>query len=196
MAGKRASVLHHWMGVVDLYTLGRALTGLTQEEFEWEPHRGAWGVRRRADCTTPDASGAPDGKWVSDNDFALAEAVDRGEALGPMTTIGWLLNHFGAGPGMFAELEIVGGPVTPTSEIYERMWGYTNLGTADAAVARFREGWSALQHALRDTTDEMLERDYPGHPWRRGDRALGALLNEISHHATQICMLRDLYAHR
>jgi hypothetical protein len=196
MGDKRTSVLQHWMGVVEIYTIGRALDGLTQEEFEWEPHPGAWGVRRRSECTTPDATGDPDGEWVSDNDDALAEAVDRGEAVSPMTTIGWLLNHVGAGPGMFAELTIVGGPVTPTLDGYHRMWGHTNFGSADEAVARFRDGWTALQRALWSTTDEMLEQDYPGHPWRRGDHALGALLNEISHHLTQVCTLRDFYAHR
>jgi hypothetical protein len=40
----------------------------------------------------------------------------------------------------------------------------------------------------------MLERNYDGHPWKRGDWALAALLNEVSHHGTQICVVRDLYA--
>ena len=66
----------------------------------------------------------------------------------------------------------------------------------DDAVARFQDGWGALKHSLRNTTDEMLERECEGHPWKRGDRAVGALLNEVSHHGTQICVLRDLYAHR
>jgi hypothetical protein len=40
----------------------------------------------------------------------------------PMTTVGWLLNHFGAAPGLFAELEIVGGTTVPTLQAYEQMW--------------------------------------------------------------------------
>jgi hypothetical protein len=76
------------------------------------------------------------------------------------------------------------------------MWSITILPTVDDAVARFTDGWSALAAALRTTTDEMLERDYEGHPWRRGDRAVAAMLNEVSHHGTQICVLRDLFAHR
>jgi len=88
MAGKRASVLHNWMGLIDMYTMTRALQGLTQEEFNWEPHPGAWGVRRRDACTTPNPSGDADSAWVVDNDWDLAASADRGEAIQPMTTIG------------------------------------------------------------------------------------------------------------
>lgn len=196
MAGKRASVLHNTMGVIEIYTLSRALTGLTQEEFDWEPHPGAWGVRRREECTTANPGGAEAGAWVVDQDWAVAEAADRGEAVEPMTTIGWLLNHFGAAPGLTAELDFVGGPAVPSLEGYDRMWGHTVIPTVDDAVARFQEGWTALKTALRDTSDDMLERGCDGHPWKRGDRAIGAMLNEVSHHGTQICVLRDLYAHR
>ena len=193
--GPRADVLLNTMLVIDLYTLDRALTGLTQEEFDWEPHPGAWGIRRRGESSTRDPLGADDGEWVADNDWALHEAVDRGEAVSPMTTIGWLLNHVGAAPGVVAELEIVGGATTPTPEAYARMWHRTIIPTVDDAVARLRAGWSALDAALRASSDETLERTYPGHPWGRGDLAVTAMLNEVSHHMTQVCMLRDQRAH-
>src|SRR4029453_997233 len=51
--GPRADVLLNTMLVIEMYTLRRALTGLTQEEFDWEPHPGAWGIRPRAEGTTP-----------------------------------------------------------------------------------------------------------------------------------------------
>jgi len=194
--GPRADVLLNTMLVIDIFTLGRALTDLTQEEFEWEPHGGAWGIRRREECKTPDATGAEGSEWVADDDAELAAAHDRGEVVGPMTTIGWLLNHFGAAPGAVAESTIVGGPIVPTAEIYEQMWGRSIIPTVDEAVARFRAGWAALDRALRRGSDETLVAEYDGHPWRRGDLAVTAMLNEVSHHATQICMLRDLYAHR
>jgi len=192
---KRADFFLNWMGLIDLYTLTRATKDLTQEEFDWEPHPGSWGIRRRDDCTTANPTGADGGEWVSDHDFQIAEAAYHGKAIEPMTTIGWLLNHFGAAPRLFAELEIVGGTTVPTRGVYRRMWGYTIIPTADEAVARFKDGWLSLERALRSTSDEMLERDYEGHPWKRGDRALAAMLNEVSHHGTQICVLRDLYAH-
>jgi hypothetical protein len=194
--GPRADVLLNTMLVIDMFTLGRALQGLTQEEFEWEPHPGAWGIRRRDQCTTPNATGTDGSAWVSDDDWAVAAAHDRGEIAGPMTTIGWLLNHFGAAPGAVAELTILGGSVVPTPEVYEQMWGRVIIPTVDEAVARFKQGWAALDQALRSSTDETLEREYEGHPWKRGDLAVTAMLNEVGHHSTQICMLRDLYAHR
>jgi hypothetical protein len=200
MACKRASVLHNWMGLIDIYTLSRALKDLTQAEFEWEPHLGAWGVHRRDACTTPNASGDKNGEWVVDQDWGVQTAAfgmsnPQGEMNEPMTTIGWLLNHFGAAPGHTAQLDFVGGATVPTADVYRRMWGYTIIPTVDDAVDRFRDGWAALANALQNTTDEMLEHDCDGHPWKRGDRAVSALLNEVSHHGTQICMLRDMYAH-
>ena len=184
------------MLVIDIYSLGRALPGLTQEEFDWEPHPGAWGIRRRDECTTPNATGTDGSPWVADDDWEVAAAHDRGEIVGPMTTIGWLLNHFGAAPGAMATLTIVGGSVVPTPEVYEQMWSRAIIPTVDEAVARFKDGWAALDRALRASTDESLEREYQGHPWVRGDLAVTAMLNEVSHHATQICVLRDLYARR
>jgi len=194
--GPRADVLLNTMLVIDMYTLGRALTDLTQDEMDWEPHPGAFGVRRRDECTTPDPTGADGSEWVCDEDWALVEAADRGEATSPMTTIGWLLNHVGAAPGSVAELTIVGGGVEPTLDGYQRMWGQDVIPTAAEATARLRDGWTALDRALRASSEETLERTYPGHPWGRGDLAITAMLNEVSHHCTQICMLRDLYAHR
>lgn len=195
MTKKRISVLLNWMGLIDLYDLNRALSDLTQAEFEWEPHPGAWGITRREDCHMADPQGDPAGEWVADYDWATAESAMRGESVEPMTTIGWLLNHFGEAPGLAAQLEILGGPVAATPDAYQRMWGYRIIPTVDDAVNRFNDGWAALREALRSSTDDMLEQDYDGHPWKRGDRAISALLNEVSHHSTQICVLRDLFAH-
>ena len=45
--------------------------------------------------------------------------------------------------------------------------------------------------------DEMLEREIPHEvfPWGRVDRFVAGVVNEVSHHGTQICMLRDMYGH-
>src|SRR3954468_3115182 len=173
MTGKRASVLRNWMELIDMYTLPRALKDLTQAEFDWEPHPGAWGVRRRDACTTPNASGDAAGLWVADQDWAVQTAAfgwanPGGEMNEPMTTVGWLLNHFGAAPGITAQLEFLGGASAPTHDVYRRMWAYTVIPAVDEAVDRFREGWAVLASALRDATDDMLERDSEGHPWKRG----------------------------
>ena len=95
--GPRADVLLNTMLVIDLYTLNRALA-LTQEEFDWEPHPGAWGIRRRTVCATPDAMGTDGSEWVADNDWTLDGTGSIAGRSSPMTTIGWLLNHVGAAP--------------------------------------------------------------------------------------------------
>jgi hypothetical protein len=200
MAGKRADVLRSWMMLIDRYTLDRAFYRLSQTEFEWEPHPGAWGVRSRETCSTPNPSGDPESDWVCDQDWEAQTSAwplnAQGEPNEPMATIGWLLNHFGAAPGLTAQLDFVGGTVPATNEAYRRMWGYTIIPTVDEAIARFRDGWTALGTALDNATDEMLEMDRNGHPWKRGDRAVAALLNEVSHHGTQIWVLRDMYIRR
>jgi hypothetical protein len=199
----RAEMLLTWMELIDFYTLRRAMEGLTQDEFAWKPHPGAWGVVRRTECATPSPSGAPDGEWVVDNDMDIVMAaydqwkqgvpVNEATVFEPMTTIGWLLNHFGAAPGLAATLQFVGGPAEPTRDVYGQMWAHTIIGTADEAVARFQDGWAALGVALTSATDEMLEREYEEYPRKTGFASTSALLNEVAHHGTQICVLRDLY---
>ncbi len=197
MTDKRADLFLTWMGLIDSYTLDRARKDLIQDELDFEPHPGAWGIRPRGEQRTKHIWSEDNGDWVVECDWDLATDEMNGRpVVMPMTTINWLLNHFGAAPGLFAELEIVGGPTTPTQDVYNRMWGHTIIPTVDEGLARFNDGWASLKEALKNTTDEMLERDYPGHPWRRGDHALAAMLNEVSHHGTQICMVRDIYANR
>lgn len=195
-----------WMQLIDRYTLQRALTGLSQDEFMWKPHPGAWGVTRRDECTTRSPTGAPGSEWVVDNDWDIVQAafdewrrgvpVNEVQSYEPMTTIGWLLNHFGAAPGIAATLEFLGGPVEPTREAYGQMWAHTIIGNADDAVARFRDGWAALVAALATATDEMLEREYADYPRNTGCASMSALINEVAHHGTQICVLRDFYRSR
>jgi hypothetical protein len=68
------------------------------------------------------------------------------------------------------------------------------------AVEDMRTGWRALDRAIRAASDEGLEQvtrfwGYPGHPGPRapGYQILASILNEISHHGTQVCMLREFY---
>jgi hypothetical protein len=63
-----------------------------------------------------------------------------------------------------------------------------------------RTGWRALDQAIRASTDDGLEQvtrfwSYPGYPGppAQGYQIITSILNEISHHGTQVCMLRDLY---
>jgi hypothetical protein len=66
--------------------------------------------------------------------------------------------------------------------------------SASVAVETMRDGWRALDRALRQSADERLEQvcTTPLGP-TSGALLVAAQLNEISHHGAQICLLRDLY---
>jgi hypothetical protein len=159
----RADLFLYSMKLTDRFTLTRALKDLTQEEFDWEPHPGAWGIRRREECATANPTGIEGSEWVSDHDYEIGAAASRGETVEPMTTIGWLLNHFGAAPGLFAELEILGGTTVPTLQAYEQMWGRVIIPTVDEAVTRFTDGWSGCT---------MRSRARPMKCWSESTRAI------------------------
>ena len=164
-SNKRADLFVTWLGLIEMYTLDRARKDLTQDELDFEPHPGAWGSAARGEHRTKHAGGDDVGQWVVECDWDLAsDEYDGKPVVVPMTSINWLLNHFGAAPGLFAELEIVGGRTTPTRDAYGSMWGHTIIPTVDEGLARLNDGWAALKEALKTTTDEMLERDYPGIP--------------------------------
>ena len=137
------------------------------------------------------------------NDELLVVGAIAGNVVEPLTSIAWLFWHVGSQPGRAAELDFFGGPHTAAS-------GWTSpyiavhpmFTNADEAVASMRTGWRALDRALRSATDADLERPTrfwgygsPG-PMGTGAQIVGSILNEVSHHGTQIGVLRDLYRQR
>jgi hypothetical protein len=130
-----------------------------------------------------------------DND--IAESADWEEHFEPLTTIGWLYCHIGSAPGRLAELDFLGGSVVAGTESPYAEGGYENaVVTASAvdAVDAMREGWRALDRALKASDEEKLERRYTEYYGpTSGAQLIAATLNEVSHHGTQICVLRDLY---
>ena len=203
MAGKRAGTLLSLMERMERFTLNRVWTGLVDDELFWEPVDGAWGIRRRDECTTPTPFG--DGEWVA----------DFGPGVEPPTTIGWLLWHIGSTPGRLSDIDLLGGAHTVASGwTSPYLTHHTMFTTATAATETLREGWNALRTALEPATDRTLERAAAGYtyapePPRDGLAVLGppgaempayvvvnSVLHEISHHGAQICELRDLYLWR
>ena len=141
------------------------------------------------------------GAWAADFDADLAWAASEGKAIEPLTSIAWLFWHVGSVPARTAELDVLGGAHPAES-------GWTSpyiaahpiFTTAGEAVAAMQAGWRALDAALRSATDEQLEQPtrfwgYGGQPGPMGTGAqvIGSALNEVSHHGTQIGVLRDLY---
>lgn len=204
MAGKRAETLLQVAAQVRYFTLERAWKDLSDDEFFWDPVPDSWGVRRRSECRSRDPFGG--GDWVVDFD------VQRSLSDEPMTTIGWLFWHMGSMPGRLTEIDFMGGR-------HEMSSGWTSpylthhpvFTSAADAVQTMQRGWDSLMQVLERTDDEALEVEaarytYAPAPPRDGVLPLGppgpthpasffvaATINEISHHATQVCTLRDLY---
>lgn len=196
MTGKRAETLLEMMYFVERFTLRRAWDGLTDDELMWEPTDGTWSVRPVKDNRT--ATPFVTGPMEADFDADLAMAAGPGRE--PLTSMAWLFWHVGSMPGRAAELDFFGGDHTAAS-------GWTSpyitahpiFTTAEEAVTTMGDGWRALKGALRSATDEQLERPTrfwgygePG-PMGTGARITCSILNEVSHHGTQIGVLRDFY---
>ena len=192
MAGKRAEGLLEMMLFIEMFTLNRAWNGLSDEELLWEPMPGSWTVRPVEQCRTPTPF-LVEG-WAVDFDAGLAATTE------PLTSIAWLFWHVGSMPGRAAELDFLGGSHSAAS-------GWTSpyiethpiFTTAAEAVGTMRAGWRALDAALRSASDEQLEQPTrfwsyggPG-PMGTGAQVVASTLNEISHHGTQIGVLRDLF---
>jgi hypothetical protein len=212
--GRRADTLLSIMQSIEWFTLQRAWAGLTDDELLWEPVPGSWGVHRRSECRTPTPFG--DGDWVVDFDFDLVVAAGEGNAIEPMTTVGWLLWHVGSVPERLAQLDFLGGSVSAaTGWTSPYLTHHQVFTSAASAVESMQAGWGALKAALLAAPDERLERITRRYTYGSGRPAGGVLvrgtepgpatpgvaivagaLHEISHHSTQICMLRDLYRAR
>jgi hypothetical protein len=198
VAGKRAETLLEMMLFIEMFTLDRAWNGLTDDELMWEPTGDAWTVRAATEHRT--ATPFVTGEWAADFDAELVMAADDGKRFEPLTSIAWLFWHVGSQPGRAAELDFFDGAHSAAS-------GWTSpyiaahpiFTTAADAVGAMRAGWRALGAALRSADDEQLERPTafwgyggPG-PMGTGAQIVGSILNEVSHHGTQIGVLRDLY---
>jgi hypothetical protein len=199
---RRAQTLLALMEPIERFTLGRVWHELTDDELLFEPFDGMWSVRRRDECTSAMPFG--DGDVVVDFDATVRPPE-------PMTTIAWLLWHIGSLPGRLVETEVFGGerPYSSgwTSPYLEHHEIFTS---ADRAVTVLRDGWASLRAAIESATDDQLERPVRRYTYagtRTGDLLdpgppgpehpavflVAGALNEVSHHGTQVCALRDVY---
>jgi hypothetical protein len=113
VAERRAQTLLEMMLHIELFTLNRAWSGLTDDELRWEPMPGAWSVRplEESQTATPFVVGA----WAADFDADLVAAAVEGNATEPLTSIAWLFLHVGSQPGRTAQLDFLGGAHTADS---------------------------------------------------------------------------------
>jgi hypothetical protein len=200
VAKGRSETLAEMMFFIERFTLNRAWNGLTDDEFLWEPMPGCWTVRPVEETRTPTPFVV--GAWAADFDVDLAAASNpsEGKVTEPLTSIAWLFWHIGSMPGRTAQLDFLGGDRTTESGwTSPYIAGHPIFTTADEAVGAMRAGWRQIGAALRSASDEQLEHPVrfwgyggPG-PMGTGAQVIASVLNEVSHHGTQICVLRDLY---
>ncbi len=158
------------------------LTGLTDEEYRWEPAPGCWSVRPRAEATTSDAHGK--GAWVREFDTPEPEPP-------PFTTIAWRLCHI----------------VSSQMQRCDYTFGVRSLGrdeielpgTAAEALAfleRSHQAWRAGLAGLADADlDTVGLSSYPGglDPKLPFGDILWWTNRELIHHGAEIGVLRDLW---
>ena len=159
------------------------LTGLTDDEYLWEPAPGAWSIHRRKDATSPKPYGP--GEWVIDD---ASEDPDPA----PVTTIAWRLGHLhwsfaGRWEWTFGERKQspkVLVDFAPTAALgQERFW---------ALMDRWRESIATLTEEQLDTTGfgQFPNGSDPDWPFAS---VLWWTNLEFVHHAAEMGLLRDLY---
>jgi hypothetical protein len=151
--------------------LEQRCAGLSDQEYLWEPVGDAWTIR-------PDPERP--GRWTYEYDFAPP-------APAPVTTISWRLVHliadneiyweyaFGPGKRVFPDLEV------PPS--------------VDRAMDLWRASRGPVTTWLQTAADSDLMEPRPSHLGepRTAGEVVRILLDEQTHHAAEIALLRDLY---
>jgi hypothetical protein len=201
MAGKRAETLLEVTFFIKRFTLDRAWTGLTDDEFFWEPTPETWSVRPVTDSRTK--TPFVRGEWEADYDSDVGLSANWAQDGEPLTNIAWLYWHVGSMPGRAAQLDFFGGPHSPASGWSSPYLNDAPIFTnANEAVSTMQAGWRTLVGALQSASDETLEAPTRfwgyGGPGREGtgSQIVASILNEVSHHATQIGAVRDFYRAR
>ena len=159
----------HWT-----HQLHPRLSGLTDEEYLWEPVPGSWSVR-------PSATGAVAIDW------AWPEPVPA-----PMTTIAWRLAHVIVACLAMRSASHFGRPAVDYESFAYAGTAAEALRQLDAELCRWRDGVRSWDDAA------LLEPCGPAEgPFADYPRAALVLhiQRELIHHLAEVSLLRDLYAH-
>jgi hypothetical protein len=165
----------HWE-----HQLQPRLSGLTDEEYRWEPVPGAWNVRPRGTSPAP-------GSGAFTIDWAWPEPVPA-----PVTTIAWQLAHV-----------IVGCLAMRNASHFGRApvdyHGFAYAGSAAEALRQLDDELRVWRDGVRSWDDaDLLEPCGPAEgPFADHPRAALVLhiQRELIHHLAEVSLLRDLYAH-
>jgi hypothetical protein len=160
------------------------LSGLSDEEYIWEPAPHAWNVRPRGQSTAPVQAGGGDFTI----DFAFPEPDPP-----PVTTISWRLGHLIVGVfGVRIANHFGGSPVD--------YFSFTYAGSADQALEQLDQMYDAWIRGVDALDAAQLAEPSGSSEGDFADRPLVALVlhinREVIHHGAEIALLRDLYRQR
>ena len=160
------------------------LTGLTDDEYFWEPVAGCWSLRPREQSRSAVPAGS--GRLVAD--FAFPEPQPP-----PFTTIAWRVGHILVGIFGARNASHFGGPPVD----YETVeWPET----ADDALRRLDEAYERWMAAVRALDLPALAAPVGPAEGPYADRSMAELVlhihREVIHHGAEILTLRDLYRGR
>jgi uncharacterized damage-inducible protein DinB len=150
------------------------LTGMTDEEYRWEPVSGCWNVRPSAGSTSG---------WTVDYPDVHPDPP-------PVTTIAWRLLHISDGNTIYWEHAFGPGQ--------RNFWDLTPRGTAADAVEYLTESQRPITQTLQELDDKDLDQPRPtqfGVHWR-ARRIVSVLVDEQVHHGAEVGLLRDLFRNR
>jgi hypothetical protein len=151
------------------------LSGLTEDEYRWEPGADCWSVRTAAD-----------GSWRVDGPVPAPSPP-------PVTTIAWRLWHLSS--ECLAGYTAQGLGPWPL-DVKGQEW----FAAPGPALAALDQAWSAFRSGLGELGEDGLWQSL-GPAWAEfsDDPWAGLVLHaqdELSHHGAEIALLRDLYAVR
>ncbi|MEH0109286.1 DinB family protein [Tersicoccus sp. MR15.9] len=175
----REQLSWHWA-----HQLRPRLTGLTDEEYLWEPVDGCWSVRPDGASTAPMAVGTGSHRM----EYAFPEPEPA-----PVTTIAWRLGHLIVGVlGARVASHFGGEPMDYRSHAY--------AATADEALAQLDRVYAGWDDGVAALTPEQLAApvgEAEG-PWAEHSmlELVVHINRETIHHGAELALLRDLYAHR
>lgn len=166
------------------HQLRARLEGLSDEEYLWEPVPDCWSLRPRGASTAPIQAGA--GDLVIE--FAYPEPVPA-----PVTTIAWRLGHVVVGVLAARNAAHFGrDPVDYDSFPY--------AATGAEALAQLDTEYAAWLAGVESLGEEGLERACGPAEGPYAELPMSALVlhinREVVHHLAEVCLLRDLFAHR
>ncbi len=158
------------------------LTGLSDEEYFWEPVPGMWSIRPRAEARTTTPVGA--GDWICDFAFPEPSPV-------PVTTIAWRLGHVIVGIFGMRNASHFGGPPVDYATYRWPATATDALVALDDAYRIWVEGVAGLDEVRLASKVGPAEGPYAEYPFA----ALVLHSNrEALHHLAEVLLLRDLYA--